>query len=136
MSRLNSPLPGRRRGLLAAREGAAAVETALLLPALLLVLLGVMEFGRLAWTQTTLNFAVQEAARCAAVRPDLCGAPAQIAAYAAGRTAPLNIAASAFIVTTQPCGTQVRASLSYRFLAKAIFRVAPTLTARVCRVTA
>jgi Flp pilus assembly protein TadG len=124
----------RGRGLLAAREGAAAVETALLLPVLLLLLLGVIEFGRLAWTQTTLNFAVQEAARCAAVRPDLCGAPAQTAAYAAARTGPLNIAASAFTVTPQACGTQVRASLTYRYIGKAIFRVAPTLTAQVCRV--
>jgi Flp pilus assembly protein TadG len=127
--------PGRRRGgLLAARDGAAAVETALLLPVLFLLLLGVIELGRLAWTRTALTFAVQEAARCASVRPGICGTASQTAAFAARTVAPLNIPASAFTVTTQACGTQVRAQLSYRFVAYAIFRVAPTLTAQVCRV--
>lgn len=120
--------------LLAAREGAAAVETALLLPVLLLLLLGVIEFGRLAWTRTALNFAVQEAARCAAVRTATCGDATATAAFAAQKVTALGIPASAFTVTTQPCGTQVRAELNYRFVAAAIFRTAPKLTAQACRI--
>jgi len=121
-------------GLLAARRGATAVEAAFVLPVLLLVLLGTIELGRLAWTRTALEFAVQEAARCASVRPGVCGSSAQTAAFAAGRVSLLGVPASAFTVTPQACGAQVRAVLNYRFAAYAIFKAGPTLTAQACRL--
>ena len=66
------------RGVLArlwrARGGATAVEMAFLLPVFMLFLLGICEFGRALWTQTALQFAVEAAARCAAVSPSLCTA--------------------------------------------------------------
>lgn len=114
--------------------GATAVETAFVLPVMLLLLLGVIELGRLAWTRTALEYAVQEAARCAAVRPTLCGSASQTASYAAQTVATLNIPASAFTVTAQSCGTQVRATVPYQFAAYAIFTKAPTLTAQACRL--
>lgn len=115
------------------RSGAAAVEAAFTLPLLLSVLLGTMEVGRLAWTQAALNFAVQEAARCADVQTTVCGTPAATAAYASQKTAPLTIPASAFTVTTTTCGVQVKASYAYSFMVRAIAPVTPTLTAQVCR---
>lgn len=128
---------GRLRPLLVrlwgSRDGAAAVETAFLLPTVLFLLLAVIECGRIAWTQTALNFAVQEAARCAAVRPGVCGTAAQTAGYAAGKVTALGIPASAFEVAARPCGTEVRAEVRHRFAAVAVFPTEPVLTARVCR---
>jgi Flp pilus assembly pilin Flp len=52
----------------AGEHGAAAVEFALLLPLLLLILTGVIEFGRV-WSQyQTFQGAARQGARCAAVK--------------------------------------------------------------------
>jgi Flp pilus assembly protein TadG len=126
---------GRRSAgsLLRRRDGATAVEMALILPLLMLLVLGTMELGDMAWTQAALEFAVQEAARCAVVRPDLCGSPSQTANSAAQRVVGRTVPATAFTVTTAACGTQVRAQLAYRFRFIPIAPSAPTLTAQVCR---
>src|SRR5579862_1512890 len=46
-----------------AREGVEAIEFAIVLPVLLLFLLGCIEFGRLFWTQSELQYAAEAAAR-------------------------------------------------------------------------
>jgi Flp pilus assembly protein TadG len=51
-----------------ADRGAAAVELALVLPVLLLVLFGIIDFGRMLNTQLTLTEAAREGARAAALR--------------------------------------------------------------------
>lgn len=53
---------GRRR-----ERGAAAVELALLLPVFLLVIAGIVDFGRALFTQITLTNAAREGARAAVV---------------------------------------------------------------------
>jgi len=121
------------RRLGGARDGAAAVEMALVLPVLLLLVLGTMEVGRMAFTQAALTFAVQEAARCASVRPDLCGSPTQTAAYAAQRIVGRPAPASAFSVSNEPCGVRVSARLPFSFVLTPLIPAAPVLTAQVCR---
>jgi len=121
------------RGLRACECGAFAVETALILPVVLLLLLGGMEVSRLAWERSALQFAVQEAARCAVVQPSVCGTAADTQAFAAARVAAFSVSAANFTVTTPACGTQVAASVPYSFALFRIFSAAPTLTARVCR---
>jgi Flp pilus assembly protein TadG len=116
-----------------AREGAAAIEAAFVLPLTLMLLLGLMEIGRIAWVQSALNFSVQEAARCAIVRPDLCGDADQIAAYAVKKASPLVIPAADVAVTHPTCGTQVAAAVPYKFLMWAIVPQAPTVHAQACR---
>lgn len=59
---------GRTANFAACRKGAAAVEFAIVLPVVLTALLGVMEGGRLAYTQAAISFAAQEATRFAVVR--------------------------------------------------------------------
>ncbi len=49
------------------RRGGVALEFAFALPVLLLFIFGVFEIGRAFWTQTTLEYAVEEAARFAIV---------------------------------------------------------------------
>ena len=124
---------GRRLGrLIQDRRGNVGVEFALVAPALCMVIYGAMEFGRMAWTQSALNFAVEEAARCASVTPSVCGTSSQIATYAANEIAPGYVPASAFTGTTASCGHQVTASFAYPFVATGLFSMTPTLSATAC----
>jgi Flp pilus assembly protein TadG len=115
------------------RAGAAAVESAFVLPVALLLLLGVMELGRAFWTQSALTYAVQQGARCASVQPTRCGDAGQIAAYASGQVVGLSIPPSAFTAVKLACGWQVSGALQYKFLAYAAFPSAPVISARICR---
>ena len=119
--------------LRACQRASTAVETALILPVLLLMLLGGIEFARLAWERSALQFAVQEAARCAVVQSTVCGTPAQIQAFAVSKVAGFSVPSTAFTVTTPPCGTEIAASVPFNSILFPIFPSAPTLTARVCR---
>lgn len=62
-------------------RGAAAVEFALVLPLLVLLAFGIIEFGRLYYVQTTLSGAAREGARVMAITND------PIAARTAAKTA-------------------------------------------------
>jgi Flp pilus assembly protein TadG len=126
-----------------ARSGATAVEFAFVAPLLLLLLLGLAEIGRVMWTQSALQFAVQEAARCAAIQSQpapgqvtaVCGTADDVAAYAAAKVPALSLTAADFTVNAQAaCGDQVTASVPYKFLLFGIFPGAPTLTAQACHV--
>jgi Flp pilus assembly protein TadG len=123
-----------RRSVLGSRgeRGAAAVEFAIILPILLLCLLGLIEFGRAIWTQATLDYAVQAAARCAAVDLLTCGSVAQTQDYAISKAPGLSLTASVFTVTTPACGIQVAASLPFDVLVPALLPYSRTLTATAC----
>ena len=53
-------------------EGSVAVEYGLVLPAMLLFTLGIMDAGRLLWSDITLTRATEAAARCGAVDQTNC----------------------------------------------------------------
>ena len=125
-------LPKLIRGIAACGRGTVAVESAFVLPVLLLSLLGTVELGRLAWTQSALNFAVQESARCAAVRKDVCGTSAATAEFAAAKIKAVNVPVTAFSMATEECGKHVRARLEHRLILYRIFPAHPTLTANFC----
>jgi Flp pilus assembly protein TadG len=93
--------PGERHGRLhsrlwRSRDAATAIEMAFLLPVFLMFLLGIEEFGRALWTQTALQFAVERAARCAAISPSACE---DVPAYAASQVFGLSIPAESFTYT-------------------------------------
>lgn len=118
--------------LLRGSDAAAAVEAALLLPVFLTFIFGICEFGRALWTQSALQYAVEAAARCAAVNTTTCGSTSQIQSYAANAVNGLTIPATDFNVSAPSCGTQV--SISYAF-ALAVPQLIPwsmTLTAQSC----
>ena len=56
------------RALAVDRRGGAAIEAAFTLPAAILLTLGATELGRVVWAQASINHAVKETARFAAVR--------------------------------------------------------------------
>jgi Flp pilus assembly protein TadG len=125
-------------------RGATAVEFAFIGPALILLLFGTIEGGRMLWTQNTLQYVVEQAARCAVVNQTTvpngpcntspCGTTAQIQSYAACMAYGQKLSTSVFSVATPGCGantTQVSASLPYTTAAPVKFSV--TLTAQSCR---
>ena len=67
------------RRLGACRRGVSAVEMALVLTLFLGFLFGVINLSLVLWTQASLYFAAQAAARCASASPTVCGAPASSA---------------------------------------------------------
>jgi Flp pilus assembly protein TadG len=125
-------LPNEVRAFWRAREGNTAVEFALVAPALFLVIFGTLEFGRLLWTQSSLHYAVEQAARCASVTPSVCGTASQIQSYAANTISFLNISSSTFTSTSTSCGHKISASFNYQFIATGLFPFTPTLTAQAC----
>ncbi|MGE5270490.1 MAG: TadE family protein [Thiohalocapsa sp.] len=117
-----------------------SVEFAIVLPTLLLIVLGLVEFSRAIWMQTALDYAVQAAARCAAVNPSLCP---NVPVYAASQAFALwfDDPASVFNRTTGSCsvdadgnanGIQVNASLPFDWLVHDLLPYSTTLTASAC----
>jgi Flp pilus assembly protein TadG len=125
--------------------GSAAVEFALTIPVLLLLLLGIAEFGRLMWTQNSIQYAVEQAARCAAFKLSSCGNAAQTQTYAASLVHGYTAVAAEFTVTYGACGvtgtTGVLVSASVPFTSLLSPRserpleshLAITLTGQSCR---
>jgi Flp pilus assembly protein TadG len=130
MARVRNRLP------VSARRGATAVEYALVLPALLLFVLGIMDGGRLLWTYTTIYRATEAAARCAAVNTTACGTATQIKNRAVAEAWGLNIGPAAFTVTMPACGVQVHASHDFTFVIPGLGNIVPlgtvTLNATAC----
>lgn len=116
------------------QRGAAAIEYALILPAVLLFVIGIIDTGRLIWTYTTLSRAVEAAARCAAINTIECGTVAQTQSYAATQAWGLTISAQAFTVTTAACGIQVKGTYDFTFAIPAFTKDfgTITLTATAC----
>jgi hypothetical protein len=62
------------RHFLRTRRGVTAVEFAIIAPVLMLMGLGTLEYGRLAWTQEALQAAATAGARCMGVLASGCAA--------------------------------------------------------------
>jgi Flp pilus assembly protein TadG len=123
-------------------RGSIAVEYAIVLPALLMFLLGLVDAGRLFWSYTTLSRSVAAASRCAAVDTINCRTAAAVQSYAAVQAWGLGLASSAFTVTTAACGTQVQGTMVFGFVTPWFYVAAPfgasntlTLSAAACYPT-
>jgi len=75
--------PPRQTSLARARQATTAVEFAVCALAMMLIVIGFVEFGRLAWTFEVLQDAAAEGARCMGLRATSCAAAG---AYSAGNT--------------------------------------------------
>ncbi|HUB95307.1 MAG TPA: TadE/TadG family type IV pilus assembly protein [Stellaceae bacterium] len=118
--------------------GSNAVEFALVAPLLIGFLFAIYEVGLEIWTQGILDFAVEQAARCAAINTVACGTTSEIETYAASQTTPLDLASSVFTAATAACGYQVTASYSFVFIGEFpingsnLFPNSVTLTSSSC----
>ena len=104
-----------------ARRGSTLVESAVVAAVFLLLLAGIMEFGRLGFAYNAVSFAAQRAARYAAVRGSGSGhaaSAADIAAAAKTYTAALDNSQVTVTTTWTPDnhpGSTVQVKVSYRF---------------------
>jgi Flp pilus assembly protein TadG len=104
--------------LWSACNGAAAIETAFVLPMFFLFLFGIVECGRAFWIQSSLQYAVTSAARCAAVNPSKCS---DVPSYAAAQAYGMSIPSTDFTYTSgTTCGnvgysTGSKVAVSYTF---------------------
>ena len=131
---------GQRRPWRAAEDGATAAEAALVLPVLLLLLAGTIEFAQALWTNNTMLLAIEQAARYAMVHnqapPTTCRAQTQalncpalsatpIADCAASKAeevlsayqAPHTGVSASEDTTSTPATITICASYSFHFLA-------------------
>ena len=114
------------RRLRRSQHGAAVLEFALVAPFFLTAIFGLIEFGRVLWSYSTLDHAVQEAARFAMVRGAESGVPATTGEIAqAVRNSALGLVGNSIAVTVnfspdnQP-GSMVDIDASYT-VATALF---------------
>ena len=89
--------------------------------------------SQMVWTQNTLQYALEQAARCAVVNPTKCGTAAQIESYAASQAYGIAnvILGCIFIEPQRGLRQLVSASLAYEMLP--LFTSTVTLTASSCR---
>lgn len=97
------------------RRGATAVEFALVVPVFLLIVVAILEFGRMFWIQNSIQFAVEEAGRFAMV--NITATETQLQTYAQSQLfglSPTGISFSAPLETSG--GTNFRSITgSYQF---------------------
>jgi Flp pilus assembly protein TadG len=136
------------RRLFRATDGIETVEFALVSIVLFLFLFGVVEFGRLYWTQSELQYAAEATARCVTViccpSDGACGGSSGNAGYQNYATDQLaGIAASSgdltnFTVTSPApaCGNQITFNYKFTFIAQGLlvplFPNGLTLSAQAC----
>lgn len=135
---------GLLRRLLRDDAGANAIEFALAAIPLFAFVLGVIDFSRLYWTQSELQYAAEATARCATVNccassPSSCGGGSgstglqQFAAQQLLGISATSADLSNFSLTSQACGNQVSFSYTYNFIVGPIVpNSAITLTASAC----
>jgi Flp pilus assembly protein TadG len=119
------------RRLLRNDDGATAVEFAMLAPLFFAMAFGVIDAGRLVWTQMSLEHAVEAAARCASLQSASCSSASLVQTYAASQAPGLGLPSSAFTYSSATCGAQVSATYIYYYLSSA-FPGHSTLTAQYC----
>jgi Flp pilus assembly protein TadG len=118
-----------RRALLD-RAGVAAIEFAILGPVLLVLLIGIIEFGRLLWLENALQYAVAQASRCVTIDTSVCGSTRETQDFAASSSG-MSFPSAIFLVGPAACGNLVSASYPFTFAA-GLFPYAITLTAQSC----
>lgn len=93
-------------------RGATAVEVALLMPILLFLVMGIVDFGRALHAQITLTQAAREGVRVAALKQP--GPTARTQAAATGLKGTVGVAVTACPATSTP-GTDAEVKATYTF---------------------
>lgn len=111
-------------------RGATAVEFALVAPAAVMLLVGIMSLSLLLFSVGNMHFAVEAAARCASAIPSVCSSPEAVVAYANSRYSGALIT-PVFTYSSAACGNQVSASITYT-LDVGMFQQSVPLSATSC----
>jgi Flp pilus assembly protein TadG len=119
----------RTRNIFICNGGAAALEFAIVLPALAALLIGGLYAGLVVYSAAGLHTAVEEAARCYSVNAAQCGTSSAAQTYA--QTQYYGIHNPTFSASIQTCGHQVTASVTVPLTAVVVNLDVP-LTATSC----
>jgi len=119
------------RRLVAHEGGNTAVEFGMIAPILFMAIIGGMQMSTALWQQNALNYAVEQAARCASIDANNCGTPSKVQSYAATLSG-AGFASSVFTVAAPACGNQVTASYPYVLNIPFVGHYSFTLTAQSC----
>jgi Flp pilus assembly protein TadG len=104
----------RLRPLAQDAAGNVAMEYALVLPVMMLALVGCFWIGMLGLSMSSLDHAVQQAARCMSVDANACPTPSATQTYAQGKYAGPDIS-PVFTASATGCGHTVTATASFDF---------------------
>lgn len=111
-------------------RGAAAVEFALVAPAAIMLLAGIVSLSLMLLSIGSMHYAVEAAARCASAMPTVCDSPGATVAYANSRYSGALIT-PAFTYVAAACGNQVNAAATFT-LDVGMFRQSVPLSATSC----
>ena len=103
-------------------SGAAAIEFAILLPLLLMLVLGTIEFGRAYNAQITLTNAARDGVRVMAIANDPAGA--KTAAKNAAASVSTTIPTSDVTLSTNACSTGAQVTLTIKYKLSTITGIA------------
>jgi Flp pilus assembly protein TadG len=111
------------RRLIKASDGVETIEFAVVAATLFVVVLGIVEFGRLYWTQSELQYAAEAAARCATVSCSATITGTGPGNYAADQVFGVTVpAGTASAITVSPsCGNQVTMCFPFTFIVQGLF---------------
>lgn len=96
-------------------RGATAVEFAVVFPAYVLVVIGGLYACFALFTATSLQYAVEQGSRCAAVNSSACTDGPSTITYAQSHYLGLAGSPPTFTYTTPSCGHNLTASVNYGF---------------------
>jgi Flp pilus assembly protein TadG len=103
----------RKPGLVSCVSGATAVEFAMILPALLMLLVGIISASTVAYSEASLHYAAEGAARSysvSSVIPGQCGSAAT--AQSNAKTLYHGTGSPTFTASNPACGCQVNGTLN------------------------
>jgi Flp pilus assembly protein TadG len=103
----------RRLAIIKSDDGSVAVEFAMLLPALAMLIVGILSAGLVMYSASGLHGAVEAAARCHSVNGSQCSTAS--AAQTCAQSSYYGVGSPTFMASTPSCGHQVSATLSVVF---------------------
>jgi Flp pilus assembly protein TadG len=110
----------------ACRCGATAVEFAIVAPVFLAMMVGVFELSRAMWIKASMQYAVEEAARYAAVNTSSSAATLQT--YAESKLSDVGVGTTGMTFTITADGTVADIQVSYSFETLTSLLPFPSLT--------
>jgi TadE-like protein len=119
----------RRPSIVRSNSGNAAVEFALVLPALAMLVVGTLYVGLLVYSAAGLHYAVEQAARCYSLNVRQCNGASATQTYA--QNSYYGVSSPIFTASTSSCGFQVTATLSFVLNAAVASWIVP-LSATAC----
>jgi Flp pilus assembly protein TadG len=119
--------------IFACESGATAVELGIILTVFLSMLFGIINIAMALWTQGSLHYAAEKAARCAAVASTSCSTTTLIQTYALDQYYGLSLGGTnPFTYSATGCGNTVTASYTYALAIPLVGTYSLPLSATAC----